>query len=815
MTDYQAPVRQMRFTIEHLADLAEVTALPDFSAVDADTIQAVLEEAAKFAGGVLAPINWLGDQQGVKVVDGAVQVPQEFTDAYRQFCEAGWPGIASNPEFGGQGLPKTVALACDEMWAAANVSFALCPELSQGAILAMDRHATEELKATYLEKLVSGQWAGTMCLTEPQAGSDLSSLTTRAEPRGDAYLVTGRKIYITWGDHPMAENIIHLVLARLPDAPAGTKGISLFVVPKFKLAADGSPGALNDVRAVSVEHKLGIHASPTCVLAFGDEGGAEGYLVGKPNEGLTAMFTMMNYMRLGVGAQGTGLSERSYQASVSYARERLQARAPGEKGRVAIIRHPDVRRMLLLMRSLTQASRAICYYTASCLDRMAHGTDAEAAENISREWAREVFGGLYEDRFRYVAALHHNTEQVHAHFVIDKVGMDEGRFLSIGRHSDINYDMMRQLHAEIAADHGLALNATTRLSRGLVEHAPRQADIQAAMEEGREPYAAPMSDGTRAEREAVVRSHAADYRELAALARVADDRDGWMSRLIGKATDAVARIEEGSFRMQDFADVNEVPAASLDAAGRLMAARETLLAEASNAWEKISEMDPGPERVSLEREFSEAAKATVEVFEKDAFFLSHASAVPVEADPYSVPMITALHDRADTTDGRFTAQADTALDRFMDRLEDAFRDRADLFEANGTSVEEMAARFASRERSEAQLEVWRPEDANERATWLEVERDLRREAEAVAMGLPMERELVEDLARDALLESRQGERLADLAALDRLVSEVRSDLGDGDMDRIASGELDPLMDAIRDPALRAAVDRPDVVEVAR
>ena len=433
------------------------------------------------------------------------------------------------------------------------------------------------------------------------------------------------------------------------------------------------------------------------------------------------------------------------------------------------------------------------------------GTDAEAAENISREWAREVFGGLYEDRFRYVAALHHNTEQVHAHFVIDKVGMDEGRFLSIGRHSDINYDMMRQLHADIAADHGLALNATTRLSRGLVEHAPRQADIQAAMEEGREPYAAPMSDATRAEREAVVRSHAADYRELAALARVADDRDGWMARLIGKATDAVARIEEGTFRMQDFAAVNEVPAASLDAAGRLLAARETLLAEASNAWEKISEMDPGPERVSLEREFSEAAKATVLVFEKDAFFLSHASAVPAEADPYSVPMITALHDRAETSDGRFAAQADAALDRFMERLEDAFRDRADLFEANGTSAEEMAARFASRERSEAQLEVWRPEDANERATWLEVERDLRREAEAVAMDLPMERELVEDLARDALLESRQGERLADLAALDRLVSEVRSDLGDGDMDRIASGELDPLMDAIRDPALRAAV----------
>jgi len=400
MTDYHAPVPQMRFTIEHLADLPAVAALPDFSSVDGDTVQAVLEEAAKFAGGVLAPINWLGDRQGVKVENDAVVVPKEFSDAYAQFCEAGWPGIASNPEFGGQGLPKTVALACDEMWAAANVAFALCPELSQGAILAMDRHATDELKQTYLAKLVAGQWAGTMCLTEPQAGSDLSSLTTTAEPQADRYLIRGQKIYITWGDHPMAENIIHLVLARLPGAPAGTKGISLFVVPKYKLNADGSPGERNDVRPVSVEHKMGIHASPTCVLAFGDGGGAEGYLVGNPNEGLAAMFTMMNYMRLGVGAQGVGLAERSYQKSVAYARDRVQGRAPGEKGRVAIIRHPDVRRMLLLMRSLTQASRAICYYTASCLDRSAHGTDAETVAHwqaradlmtpIAKAWCTEV-----------------------------------------------------------------------------------------------------------------------------------------------------------------------------------------------------------------------------------------------------------------------------------------------------------------------------------------------------------------------------------------------------------------------------------------
>ncbi len=380
MTDYQAPLKQMRFTIEHLVDFKAVNALPDYEAVDADTVEAVLEEAAKFAAGVLAPTNWLGDRQGVKVVNEAVEVPAEFTDAYGKFCEGGWPGIASNPEFGGQGLPKAVSVACDEMWAAANVSFALCPELSQGAILAMDRHATDAIKAMFMEKLISGTWAGTMCLTESAAGSDLSSLTTRAEPKGDRYLITGQKVFITWGDHPMAENIVHLVLARLPDAPPGTRGISLFVVPKYKVNADGSLGGPNDTRPVSVEHKMGIHASPTCVMAFGDKGGAEGFLVGKPNEGLAAMFTMMNYMRLGVGVQGTGLAERSYQNSVAYARERVQGRAPGEKGRVAIIRHPDVRRMLLTMRALTQASRAICYYTAACLDRASHGADAESAD---------------------------------------------------------------------------------------------------------------------------------------------------------------------------------------------------------------------------------------------------------------------------------------------------------------------------------------------------------------------------------------------------------------------------------------------------
>jgi acyl-CoA dehydrogenase len=380
MPDYRAPLQQMRFTIEHLAEFKDVAALQAYEGVDADTAEAVLEEAGKFAGSVLAPTNWIGDRQGVKVVDRAVQVPAEFTAAYEKFREGGWPGIAANPDFGGQGLPKTIAIACDEMWAAANVAFALCPELSQGAILALDRHGSDALKAKYLPSLTAGDWTGTMCLTEPQAGSDLAALTTRAEPQADgSYLISGRKIYITWGDHSMTPNVVHLVLARLPGAPQGTKGISLFLVPKFLVDDDGSLGERNDVFPVSVEHKLGIHASPTCVMAFGDEGGARGWLVGNENEGLAAMFTMMNYMRLGVGAQGVGLADRAYQASVVYARDRVQGRAPGEKGRVAIIRHPDIRRTLLLMRSLTQACRAICYYTASCLDRGNHGDTPESA----------------------------------------------------------------------------------------------------------------------------------------------------------------------------------------------------------------------------------------------------------------------------------------------------------------------------------------------------------------------------------------------------------------------------------------------------
>jgi acyl-CoA dehydrogenase len=382
MTEYVAPLKQIRFTLEHLAEYGEVVALPEFSAVTPDVVEAVLDEAARFAAAELAPINALGDKAGVSVVDDEVQVPPEFKSAYAAFREGGWPSIAASPEVGGQGLPKTVAVACEEMWNSANMAFALCPELSQGALLAIARHGEPSVQRAYVEKLATGEWTGTMCLTEPQAGSDLAAITTRAVPEGDHYRLTGRKIFITWGDHAMTDNIVHLVLARLPDAPQGTKGISLFAVPKYLLREDGTRGERNDVHPVSVEHKLGIHASPTCVMAFGDRGGALGHLVGSPNEGLAAMFTMMNYMRLGVGVQGTGVAERSYQQAVRFARERLQGKAAGERGRVPIIRHPDVRRMLLTMRALTQASRALCYYTASCLDRAGHATDAAVAATM-------------------------------------------------------------------------------------------------------------------------------------------------------------------------------------------------------------------------------------------------------------------------------------------------------------------------------------------------------------------------------------------------------------------------------------------------
>jgi len=380
MTDYAAPLKDMHFALG-LAGLDEILALDAFAEFDADTVDQVLEEAARFAADVLAPLNELGDRFGCRVEDRAVVVADGFADAYRQFVDNGWQSLAAPAEHGGMGFPEAVGVAVQEMWQSANLSFALCPLLTAGAIVALDRHGDDVLKERYLPKLVTGEWSGTMVLTEPQAGSDLAALTTKAVRDGDSYRLSGTKIFITWGDHPMAENIVHLVLARLDDAPAGVRGISMFAVPKYLVNADGSRGARNDVWPASVEHKMGIHASPTCVLNFGETEGAVGYLVGEENRGLACMFTMMNHARLNVGVQGISLSDRAYQLARSHAQERIQGTVPGKKGRVSIINHPDVRRMLLLMKSQVEAMRAAAYLAGGLIDRVLHAPDEALRKN--------------------------------------------------------------------------------------------------------------------------------------------------------------------------------------------------------------------------------------------------------------------------------------------------------------------------------------------------------------------------------------------------------------------------------------------------
>jgi acyl-CoA dehydrogenase len=386
--DYSAPVDLMRFQLEHCGGLDRLRAWPAFAEVGPDLVEAVLAGAATFAGEVLAPLNQSGDREGSRVTPDGVRTPSGFREAYRRFVADGWPALAWDPEYGGQGMPFLLYAATSEMWAAANLSFALCPELSGGAIEALERHAPPELKAAVLAKLIAGEWSGTMCLTEPQAGSDLSNLQTRAVPApdGNGYLVRGRKIYITWGEHDLTENTVHLVLARLPDAPPGVKGISLFAVPRREIGPDGRPGASNDVRAVSVEHKMGIHASPTCVMALGDGPGARGWLVGRPHEGLAAMFTMMNNMRVGVGIQGVGLAEQAYQIALRHARERVQGRDATTGRPTTIVHHADVRRMLLTMKSLTIAARGLAYSVAGSLDAARYAPD-EAARRAAAERA--------------------------------------------------------------------------------------------------------------------------------------------------------------------------------------------------------------------------------------------------------------------------------------------------------------------------------------------------------------------------------------------------------------------------------------------
>ncbi len=400
---YTAPIKDMLFVMKELAGLEHIATLPGFEDANLDTAQAVLEESAKLCGEVLAPLNVEGDRNPSSWKDGVVTATPGFKEAFRQFGVGGWQGVQHPVDYEGQGLPKLIATACIEMLNASNLSFALCPLLTDGAIEALLTAGSEAQKQTYVPKLISGEWTGTMNLTEPQAGSDLALVRTRAEPQGDgSFKLFGTKIFITWGEHDMAKNIAHLVLARTPDAPEGVKGISLFIVPKFLVNEDGSLGERNDVHCVSIEHKLGIKASPTAVLQFGDHGGAIGHLIGEENRGLEYMFIMMNAARFAVGMQGVGVSDRAYQKAVAYAKDRVQSRPVdgSAKQPVAIIQHPDVRRMLATMRGLTEASRALAYVAAAHCDiAHRHADEATRAEHqaiyeylvpIVKGWSTEL-----------------------------------------------------------------------------------------------------------------------------------------------------------------------------------------------------------------------------------------------------------------------------------------------------------------------------------------------------------------------------------------------------------------------------------------
>ncbi len=401
MSDYVAPLKDMQFVLKELAGLDQVAQLPGCEDVSADLVEQILEESGKFCSEVLSPINQSGDAEGSKWNAGRVTTPKGFMEAYEQFVEGGWNALQFPPEFGGQGLPKLVATPVMEMWKASNLSFSLCPLLTGGAIEALLLRGSDALKKTYLPKMVEGTWTGTMNLTEPQAGSDLALVKAKAVREDDHYRIYGQKIFITYGEHDLAENIVHLVLARTPDAPEGVKGISLFIVPKILVNPDGSLGGRNDVHCASIEHKLGIHASPTAVLIYGEKDGAIGYLVGEENRGLEYMFIMMNAARFAVGLEGIAISDRAYQLVLSYAKERIQSRDLAGGGKpVPIIRHPDVRRMLMSMKAQTEAMRALAYVVAAAMDiahrdpdsglRAKHQAFADMMIPVVKGWSTET-----------------------------------------------------------------------------------------------------------------------------------------------------------------------------------------------------------------------------------------------------------------------------------------------------------------------------------------------------------------------------------------------------------------------------------------
>ena len=384
MSVYKAPQKEFSFLFQELVNYEEHSQMPGYEEVGSDMVEAIIPEAAKFFEQEVAPNNWDADIQPAHLKDGQVITAPMLAGAYQQMVEAGWCGISGNPKYDGAGFPGVVDVAVQEMLQSANMGFSLLPMLTRGVIHALNLYGTDEQKDTYLANLISGIWSGTMNLTEPQAGTDLSAVKTKAVPQGDHFLISGQKIYITWGDHELADNIIHLVLARTPEAPAGNQGISLFLVPKYLINADGSLGERNDVKPVGVEHKLGIHSSPTCTLQFGDQGGAVGYLVGPENQGLMCMFSMMNNARLSVGHQGVGIGERAYQQAVAYASERVQGKVAGVEGKAPIIHHPDVKRMLMQMRALTEAGRALSFYAIAQEDRSHHHSDEQVRAKSAR-----------------------------------------------------------------------------------------------------------------------------------------------------------------------------------------------------------------------------------------------------------------------------------------------------------------------------------------------------------------------------------------------------------------------------------------------
>jgi 3-(methylthio)propanoyl-CoA dehydrogenase len=516
VSDFTAPVIAQRFALEHIADIGAVAGFPDFSEFDPSGLDDLLAEAGRFVAEVLAPLNRIGDTVGAAhsgdgTGAGTVTMPPGFVDAYRRFVDSGWSAAPFEPEYGGGGLPWSVNLAVQEMITAANMAFSLCPLLTQGAIHLLGSHASEEQRQTYLPKMITGEWTGTMNLTEPHAGSDVGALTAKAVRQPDGtYRISGQKIFITYGEHDLTENIIHLVLARTPDAPPGTRGISCFIVPKYLVAPDGSVGQRNDLTCVSIEHKLGIHASPTCVLQFGERDGAIGFLIGDEGSGMRAMFTMMNNARLSVGVQGLAIAERSYQQALAFASERRQGRAPGAAAGVSspIIEHADVRRMLLTMRALIDAMRGICYLTAAATDTANHGPDvgsraagqelADLLTPIAKGWSTDmgteaaslgiqVHGGMgfieetgaaqhYRDI--RIAAIYEGTNGIQAiDLVTRKLGMRGGAVVR---------ELLDRIGGECTGVSQMAgpLHAVREATEWLIAHGDRPDDLLA----GATPY---------------------------------------------------------------------------------------------------------------------------------------------------------------------------------------------------------------------------------------------------------------------------------------------------------------------------------------